>query len=557
MFESFRNPIVENLPRLQSSHSHSGSNTHSRQASRTTTTINQATQPIQPPKKRTSTRTGATMIVPATINSSKQNLAEFAAQMTCLFWFESTPMLHKIAESPKPHPQAPLPIFSVDATPTSGFRKWVTTILATTQVSQNVVLLALLFVYRLKKLNPQVQGKPGSEFRLFTVALMLGNKFLDDNTYTNKTWAEVSGINVQEIHIMEVEFLSNMRYSLYVGEAEWREWHTKLGRLWYFYDRASKASMEMAMPSAANFAPSIPTALPSPPPSNSSSPPFRYAGPPVSSSMSATVPQYLPVPSALNPPHVPHMAMPLPDFDPLQRKRSFDYNNAMQPPAKRMANKQPPKLSVSVPQYAAAPIPSTHISPVPRVAVSDGFMSQHYQQPQQHHQPQLPRPNISPVAAVHPSYQAQLPLPGARSISMVYNHSPVHATAPPMMSMSHQNTLPPYNSAQTSPYAQSHSVHHSAASSPTTPVFASHSQRSPTWILGNRDSPYRPVRTVNTLLVPPHSAAPQPQQLGYEQMHYQPLQKARSEYRTGTVPYMPTEVGWNQSWADQSSNVSY
>jgi hypothetical protein len=82
-------------------------------------------------------------------------------------------------------------------------------------VAQNVVLLALLFIHRLKKLNPAVRGKPGSEYRLLTVALMLGNKFLDDNTYTNKTWAEVSGINVNEVHIMEVEFLSNMKYSLF------------------------------------------------------------------------------------------------------------------------------------------------------------------------------------------------------------------------------------------------------------------------------------------------------------------------------------------------------
>jgi hypothetical protein len=63
-----------------------------------------------------------------------------------------------------------------DAMPTMGFRKWVTTILSTTQVTQNVILLALMFIYRLKRLNPTVKGKLGSEFRLLTVALMLGNK---------------------------------------------------------------------------------------------------------------------------------------------------------------------------------------------------------------------------------------------------------------------------------------------------------------------------------------------------------------------------------------------
>jgi hypothetical protein len=48
--------------------------------------------------------------------------------------------------------------------------------------------------------------------------------FHDDNTYTNKTWAEVSGISVQEVHIMEVEFLSNMRYSLMVYPHQMQAW---------------------------------------------------------------------------------------------------------------------------------------------------------------------------------------------------------------------------------------------------------------------------------------------------------------------------------------------
>jgi hypothetical protein len=63
-----------------------------------------------------------------------------------------------------------------EALPSSGFRKWVVTILSTTQVTQNVILLALLFIYRLKIINPAVKGKGGSEYRLLTIALMLGNK---------------------------------------------------------------------------------------------------------------------------------------------------------------------------------------------------------------------------------------------------------------------------------------------------------------------------------------------------------------------------------------------
>ena len=79
--------------------------------------------------------------------------------------------------------QAPL---AQDAVPSIAFRKWLAQILSTTQVSDNVILLALLFVYRLKKLNPGVKGKTGSEFRLITIALMLGNKCkFEYSTYLN------------------------------------------------------------------------------------------------------------------------------------------------------------------------------------------------------------------------------------------------------------------------------------------------------------------------------------------------------------------------------------
>ena len=95
-------------------------------------------------------------------------------QITCLFWFESSATLNKIES---------FDLSSLldsglvpEAQPAISYLKWVTTILSTTQVTQNVILLALLFIYRLKRQNPTVRGKLGSEFRLLTVALMLGNK---------------------------------------------------------------------------------------------------------------------------------------------------------------------------------------------------------------------------------------------------------------------------------------------------------------------------------------------------------------------------------------------
>lgn len=94
-----------------------------------------------------------------------------SVQIACLFWFEGMQKLKAIEDGFV----IPYSLAS-EAVPTADFQKWVTSILSTTQVSQNVVLLALLFIYRLKKFNPTVRGKKGSEYRLMTIALMMGNK---------------------------------------------------------------------------------------------------------------------------------------------------------------------------------------------------------------------------------------------------------------------------------------------------------------------------------------------------------------------------------------------
>ncbi|KAI5816369.1 hypothetical protein BZA77DRAFT_224746, partial [Pyronema omphalodes] len=104
------------------------------------------------------------------------------------------------------------------------FLIWITAVLKLTRVSYNEILLALLFVYRLRKWNPTVPGQPGSQYRVFTVALILANKYNNDKWYANKLWAEASGISVEEIQIMEKEFLSNIQYLLYVPQSEWLSW---------------------------------------------------------------------------------------------------------------------------------------------------------------------------------------------------------------------------------------------------------------------------------------------------------------------------------------------
>lgn len=66
----------------------------------------------------------------------------------------------------------------------SEFIAFMAKLLATTQVSQSVIVLSLHYIYRLKERNDFTLGKPGSEFRVAVCALMLANKFVDECVFS-------------------------------------------------------------------------------------------------------------------------------------------------------------------------------------------------------------------------------------------------------------------------------------------------------------------------------------------------------------------------------------
>jgi hypothetical protein len=392
-------------------------------------------------------------------------------------------------------------------------------------VAQNVVLLALLFVYRLKKLNPAVKGKPGSEYRLLTVALMLGNKFLDDNTYTNKTWAEVSGINVAEVHIMEVEFLSNMKYNLFTDVDDWSKWQSLLGKYASFLDRAANPPAVQArpvpiLPPASSL--QLPMALPSPPASNQASPPYAADlahngfGHNTTNSHGPT-----PAPSPLS-------LMPISNTGYTESKKRSRDDYATEPPAKRLANGLQDYAS---PRYPTQPghnsrltLPSLPI-PTPTSSAQNGNISIS----QTHHLPPLNVP--------------------ARAMGMVFpsttGGSHVHAgvTAGPSSQPTSQMHSQ-YQSRQQSPFPGSAGASPTNGLQPSATALHPPTQVSPTYFLQQRNSPYRPVHNVSTLLYPPPSGALQhrPQSTEFQRMRYQPLGKSVQQPQTGHLPYVAQNV---------------
>ncbi|KAJ7585353.1 cyclin-domain-containing protein [Mycena floridula] len=139
---------------------------------------------------------------------SARFIAEKTCEMICYLWFQSsTRPNHALQLVTKP-----------------TFVDFVQKLLETTQVSQSVIVLSLHYIYRLKERNRWTPAQDGSEFRIAVAGLMMANKFLDDNTYTNKTWSEVSGITLVEINRMEREFLSGVDFNLFVSKSTYESW---------------------------------------------------------------------------------------------------------------------------------------------------------------------------------------------------------------------------------------------------------------------------------------------------------------------------------------------
>ena len=128
-------------------------------------------------------------------------------------------------------------VVTPDAGVTSQFRKFVSQILTSTRLPSTTILLGMN--YLAKRINTMKSQGPykaseGQVWRYLTVSLLLASKFLDDNTFQNRSWSEVSGIAVSELNALEFDWIQAMAWRLYVNLdlskdyqawlENWREW---------------------------------------------------------------------------------------------------------------------------------------------------------------------------------------------------------------------------------------------------------------------------------------------------------------------------------------------
>lgn len=131
-----------------------------------------------------------------------------------------------------------------------AFRKFAHQVLAQTLLSPTAFLLGLLYALRVPLIAVDAQGRIDPEavavfasppsaapFKIFTVGLMIANKHLDDNTFLNKTWNEVTGIPLVELNKMEQYYLIRCNYEIALPDPVWLSFLKRVkrreeGKIW-------------------------------------------------------------------------------------------------------------------------------------------------------------------------------------------------------------------------------------------------------------------------------------------------------------------------------------
>ncbi|RHZ89056.1 hypothetical protein Glove_19g324 [Diversispora epigaea] len=131
--------------------------------------------------------------------------------------------------------------------PDLNFKRFCVKMISKSPIIEPVVFLSLKYIQRyIKKGN---NFNITNEYQLFTIALMVANKWHNDEVYAKKVWSEISGISQVNIDSMEISFLKSLNFKMHITESKYAFWlnclkkHNLTGKLEYLFAKKIKKTI--------------------------------------------------------------------------------------------------------------------------------------------------------------------------------------------------------------------------------------------------------------------------------------------------------------------------
>jgi hypothetical protein len=107
-------------------------------------------------------------------------------------------------------------------------------VMVATEASKMVTGFALYYINLFRRSpemrRPNSYVMPGRECRIGVASMMLAHKFLEDDTYTNSSWATVAGMTTKKLYKTEQFCLNCLQYNLFIGLEDYERWLVRLPR---------------------------------------------------------------------------------------------------------------------------------------------------------------------------------------------------------------------------------------------------------------------------------------------------------------------------------------
>ncbi|GLJ18725.1 hypothetical protein SUGI_0334080 [Cryptomeria japonica] len=107
-------------------------------------------------------------------------------------------------------------VFAALQVPEMGIEKFLERIFKYSRCSPSAFVVAYVYIDRLILNNPSFRITSLNIHRLVITSVMVATKFLDDLHCNNGYFAKVGGLTLEEMNILEVEFLFMLRFRLHV-----------------------------------------------------------------------------------------------------------------------------------------------------------------------------------------------------------------------------------------------------------------------------------------------------------------------------------------------------
>lgn len=140
--------------------------------------------------------------------------------------------------------------------PTKDFENLVNSVLFATRLPKSTIVISLEYMNQRFSGNSIEELSESDIFVKLITGLILGNKFNDDNTFTNKSWCGATGLNVEILNKEEQQWLKDVNWQLNVVNFEsniltleecWKTW---LDKYCAGQEDASPVNNSMAIPSS-------------------------------------------------------------------------------------------------------------------------------------------------------------------------------------------------------------------------------------------------------------------------------------------------------------------